>query len=45
MKTKEKGFMEFRVDTMSLLTEIADAGLDRKMGVLKLPLNILFRCN
>lgn len=30
----------FRVDTMGLLTEIADAGLDRRMGVLKIPLNI-----
>lgn len=30
----------FRVDTMGLLTEIADSGLDRRMGVLKIPLNI-----
>ena len=32
--------LEFRVDTMGLLTEIADSGLDRRMGVLKIPLNI-----
>jgi len=30
----------FRVNTIGLLTEIADAGLDRRMGVLKIPLNI-----
>lgn len=30
----------FRVDTMSLLREIADCGLDRRMGILKIPLNI-----
>lgn len=30
----------FRVDTLGLLTEIADAGLDRRMGILKLPINI-----
>ena len=30
----------FRVDTMGLLTEIADSGLDRRMGVLKIPLNV-----
>ena len=30
----------FRVDAIGLLTEIADAGLDRRMGVLKIPLNI-----
>jgi hypothetical protein len=30
----------FRVDTMSLLTEICDYGLARNMGVLKIPLNI-----
>ena len=32
--------MGFRVDTMGLLTEICDAGLNRNMGILKLPLNI-----
>lgn len=30
----------FRVDTLGLLTEIVDAGLDRRMGILKLPINI-----
>lgn len=32
--------MVFRVDTMALLNEIADAGLDRRMGILKIPLNV-----
>ena len=36
----QKTYMQFRVDTVSLLTEIADAGLDRGMGVLKIPINI-----
>lgn len=30
----------FRIDSVQLLTEIADAGLSRNMGVLKVPLNI-----
>jgi hypothetical protein len=30
----------FRVHTMELLTEIADCGLPRSMGVLKIPLNV-----
>lgn len=30
----------FRVDTMGLLSEICDAGLNRNMGILKIPLNI-----
>jgi len=30
----------FRVDTMGLLNEICDCGLDRRMGVLKQPMNI-----
>ena len=30
----------FRVDTMGLLTEIANCGLPRRMGVLKVPLNV-----
>lgn len=29
----------FRVDTVGLLSEIAAAAMDRKMGVLKIPLN------
>ncbi|MDY3521999.1 hypothetical protein PG614_10195 [Riemerella anatipestifer] len=36
----EKGTFTFRVDTVRLLQEIADCGLDRNMGVLKIPLNI-----
>lgn len=39
-KQMNKSFMQFRVDTLGLLTEIADAGLDRRMGVLKIPINI-----
>ena len=39
-KKKEQGTMVFRIDTMGLLTEIADAGLDRNMGILYHPLNI-----
>lgn len=39
-KQNNKNSLCFRVDTMGLLTEIADAGLDRNMGVLKIPLNI-----
>ena len=35
-----KTYMQFRVDTVSLLKEIADAGLPRNMGVLKIPINI-----
>lgn len=33
--------LTFRVDAIELLTEIADSGLPRTMGVLKTPLNIL----
>lgn len=29
----------FSVNTVGLLTEIADSGLDRRMGVLKVPIN------
>jgi len=36
----EKGNLEFRVDTNQLLNEIADYGLPRTMGVMKVPLNI-----
>lgn len=36
----EKGTLIFRVDTVGLLQEICDCGLDRNMGVLKVPLNI-----
>lgn len=32
--------LNFRVDTVRLLTEVADCGLPRSAGVLKLPLNI-----
>lgn len=39
-KQSNKSYLSFRVDTLGLLTEIADAGLDRNMGVLKIPLNI-----
>lgn len=35
-----KGVMTFRVDTMGLLTEIAECGLPRTQGILKVPLNI-----
>lgn len=35
-----KTHMQFRVDTVSLLKEIADAGIPRNMGVLKIPINI-----
>lgn len=33
----------FKIQTVTLLHEIADAGLDRGMGVLKVPLNVLVR--
>ncbi|MBT0549154.1 hypothetical protein [Riemerella anatipestifer] len=36
----KKGTFTFRVDTVGLLQEIADCGLDRNMGVLKIPLNV-----
>lgn len=36
----EKRTFEFRVDTNSLLNEIAECGLPQNMGVLKIPLNI-----
>ena len=39
-KQSNKNSLYFRVDTIGLLTEIADAGLERNMGVLKIPLNI-----
>jgi hypothetical protein len=35
-----KEYLTFRVDTLALLNEIADAGLDRRMGILKIPINI-----
>lgn len=35
-----KTTIKFKVHTPALLREIADSGLDRKMGVLKLPLNM-----
>ena len=31
--------MQFSVNTIGLLTEIVDSGLDRRMGVLKTPIN------
>ena len=34
--------MTFSVNTIGLLTEIVDSGLDRRMGVFKTPIN-LFR--
>lgn len=37
---KEVTEMNFRVDTMALLHEIANCGLPRTQGILKLPLNI-----
>jgi hypothetical protein len=33
----------FKIDAVALLTEIADCALYPKMGVLKVPLNILLR--
>ena len=32
--------LEFRVNTMNLLNEIADCGLREKTGILKVPLNV-----
>ena len=40
MKTKDKGTLEFNVDTMALLHEIADNAIHSTGGVLKIPLNI-----
>ena len=34
-----KKYMQFSVNTIGLLTEIVDCGLDRRMGVLKTPIN------
>lgn len=34
-----KDYMTFSVNTIGLLTEIVDSGLDRRMGVLKTPIN------
>lgn len=31
----------FRIQTIEFLHEIADCGLDKKMGILKVPLNVL----
>ncbi len=33
----------FKIDTVGLLTEIADSGLAKNMGILKIPLNTLMR--
>ena len=38
----DKNYMTFSVNTIGLLTEIVDSGLDRSMGVFKTPIN-LFR--
>jgi hypothetical protein len=35
-----KDYMTFSVNTIGLLTEIVESGLDRRMGVLKTPINI-----
>ena len=39
-KQSNDNYLYFRVDAIGLLNEIADAGLERNMGVLKTPLNI-----
>lgn len=36
----DKNYMIFSVNTIGLLTEIVDSGLDIRMGVLKTPVNI-----
>ena len=41
--TQLGGIHGFKINTVGLLKEIADAGLDRKMGVLKVPLNVLLK--
>jgi hypothetical protein len=33
-------YLKWRVDTLALLNEIADSAMDRKMGILKIPINI-----
>ena len=37
--TMAKDYMTCSVNTIGLLTEIVDSGLDRRMGVLKTPIN------
>ena len=36
----DKNYMTFSVNTIGLLTEIVESGLDIRMGVLKTPINI-----
>lgn len=39
-KDIDKGVMNFRVDTLGLLTEIVECGLREKQGILKVPINV-----